>query len=40
MDTLTREVTLSKLILSPSEKGSALKRKNLLPLGTNSFILE
>ena len=25
---------------SPSEKGAALKGKNLLPLGANSFLLE
>ena len=29
-----------KLILLPFEKGSALKGKNLLPLGANSFALE
>ena len=26
--------------LSPSEKGSTLKGKNLLPVGANSFLLE
>ena len=34
-----RETTLVKLFF-PSEKGSALKWENLLPLGANSFILE
>ena len=40
MNTLSRETTLSKLILLPSEKGSSLKGKNLLPLGANSILLE
>ena len=31
MDTLLREVTLSKMLCPPSEKGSTLKAKNLLP---------
>ena len=35
MDTLS--VTLPKLILSPSGKGSTLKEKNLLPLGAKFF---
>ena len=30
-DTISREETLTKLILLPSEKGSTLKGKNLLP---------
>ena len=29
-----------KLFYLPSEKGSAVKGKNLLPLGANSFLLE
>ena len=40
MDTLSREKTLSKQFYLPSEKGSTLKGKNLLPLGANSFLLE
>ena len=40
MDTISREVTLSKLICFPSEKGSSLKGKTLLPRGANSFFLE
>ena len=40
MDTPSREVTLSKLILSP-EKGSTLKKKmNLLSWGANFFPLD
>ena len=39
MATLTRELILSKLYWFPSEKGSALKGKNLLPLGANYFLL-
>ena len=31
---------MSKLFFSPSEKGSTLKGKNLLPMGANSFLLE
>ena len=31
---------LSELHLFPSEKGSILKGKNLLTMGTNSFLLE
>ena len=38
IDTFTRETTLAKLFLLPSEKGSSLKGKNLLPRGANSFI--
>ena len=30
--------TLSKLFGHPSEKGSALKGKNLFPMGANSFL--
>ena len=40
MDIFTGEVTLSKLFCLPSEKGSAVKAKNLLSLGANSFLLE
>ena len=40
MDTLSGVATLSKLFCLPSEKGSTLKGKNLLPLGANSFLLE
>ena len=29
-----------KIVLSPFEKGSAIKGNNLLPLGANSFLLE
>ena len=34
---LLRETTLRKLFLLPSEKGSALKGKNLLPTGSKFF---
>ena len=34
------EITVSNLFLSPSEKGSILKGKNLLPMGANSFLLK
>ena len=37
--TVSRETTLVKIDF-PSEKGSALTGKNLLPLGANSFLLE
>ena len=37
---ISREETLTKLILLPSEKGSTLKGKNLLPKGANSFLLK
>ena len=40
IDIFSREITLSNLILSSSEKGSTLKGKNLLPVGANSFLLE
>ena len=40
MDTLSREFTLSKLFSLPSERGSTLRGKNLLPRGANSFLLE
>ena len=40
VDTLSRETTLSKLCLLPSEKGSFPKGKNLLPIVANSFLLE
>ena len=39
MDTLSGE-TMSKVFSSPSEKGSILQGKNLLPLGANSFLVE
>ena len=35
-----RGATLSKSFCFPSEKGSTLKGKNLLPLGANSLLLE
>ena len=34
------ETALSKSFCLPSEKGSTLKGKNLLPMGVNSFLLE
>ena len=37
MDTFSEEATLSKLFCLPSEKGSILTGKNLLPVGANSF---
>ena len=40
MDIRPGEATLSNLFSPPSEKGSALKGKNLLPKGANSFFLE
>ena len=40
MDTLSEGTILSKMFLSPSEKGSTLKEKNLLPLEANSFLLQ
>ena len=40
MDTFSEEATPSKLFCIPSEKGSTLKGKNLLPMGANSFLLE
>ena len=40
IDTLSREITLSKLFWLLSEKGFTLKGKNLLPLGANSFLLK
>ena len=40
IDTLSEEVTLSKLFFFPSGKGSTLKGKNLLPAGANSFLSE
>ena len=39
-DALSGKATLSKIVFLPSEKGSTLKGKNLLPLGANSFLLE
>ena len=39
-DTLSGEAILSILSLSPSEMGSTLKEKNLLPWEANSFLLE
>ena len=38
-DTHPREAALSVLFCLPSEKGSSLKEKNLLPPGANSFLL-
>ena len=40
MCTLLVKSALSKLFCLPSEKWSALKEKNLLPMGANSFLLE
>ena len=39
MDTLSGETTI-RIDFSPTEKGSTLKGKNLLPVGANSFLLE
>ena len=40
-DTVSGETTLLKVFWLPSEKGSTLKGKNLLPVfGANSFLLE
>ena len=38
-DTLLEEVILQKILFS-FQKGVALKGKNLLPVGANSFLLE
>ena len=40
IDTLSGKTTLSRWFCLPSEKGSTLKGKNLLPMGANSFLLE
>ena len=40
MDTLSRETTLSDGFVSLLKKGSAIKVKNLLILGSNSFLFE
>ena len=40
IDTVSRELAVSKLFSLPSQKVSTLKGKNLLPMGANSFILE
>ena len=40
IDTLSGVAILSKLFCLPSEKGSTLTGKNLLPMGANSFLLE
>ena len=40
METLSGEITQSKLFLSLSENASSLKGKNLHPSGANSFLLE
>ena len=40
METISRVGNSFKIILAPFEKGSALKGKNLLPMGANSFLLE
>ena len=37
MDTFSGEATLSNCFSLPSEKGSSLKGKNLLPMGANYF---
>ena len=37
---LSRETTLSKLLLLPSEKGSTLKVEKLFPKEITSFLLE
>ena len=39
INAFSRETTLSS-DFSPTENGSTLKGKNLLPLGANSFLLE
>ena len=39
IDTHLREITLSKLLCLPSEKGSILKGTNLLPCGATLSIL-
>ena len=39
-DTVPGVAALSKLFFSPLKRGSALKGKNLLPRGANSFLLE
>ena len=39
MDIFSWEATLSELLCFPSDKGSTLKEKNLLPVGANSFLL-
>ena len=36
-DILLAEATMSKLFCFPSEKGSTLKEKNLLPMGSKFF---
>ena len=40
IETVLLEITVSKVFCLPSEKGSTLKGKNLLPVGANSFYLE
>ena len=40
VNTLSGEATQSNCFCLPSEKGSALNGKNLLPMGANSFPLE
>ena len=40
MDTLLGEETQTKLFYFPSENGSTLKGKNLLPMGANAFLSE
>ena len=37
---LSEETTFVKFVYLPSENGSTLKGKNLLPRGANSFLLE
>ena len=40
VDMLSGETTLVSCFYFPSEKGSTIKGKNLLPMGANSFLLE
>ena len=40
LNVLSEGKLLSKLFYLPSEKGSTLKGKNLLPVGANSFLLK
>ena len=40
IDSLPWELTLSESFCLPSEKGSTIKGKNLLPMGADSFLLE
>ena len=40
LDTLSEAITLSNLFLLPSEKGSTLKGKNVLPQGEGACYIE